>query len=285
MNIIKYLTQITKKNLRVFLQQVVFYFIVLVLSYFFALTIFNYLRDLSDKTTKLNHKIMYDTFSNILFYIIITSGVFFVLVKLGFNLNTILVVLGSVGLAIALALQESITNVTAGFMILFLEYYDKGDLVEIDGIVGYVESFNLFNTTIKNLDKITITFPNKEIVGKPLTNFYKSETAQVSFLINVSNYDKTVNINEISDKIVKSLRDNCKYVIDKNDVRVTVSDLSNAGTVLKVKFAIESKNYISAKNDSQKIVRDTIKDSNIFLLDYYYSDKDKDKEDADKPKK
>ena len=263
MNIIKYLTQKTKKNLREILLQFAFYILVLILSYFIALTVFNYVRDLSDKTTKLNHKIMYDTFSNILFYIIITSGIFFVLVKLGFNLNTVLVVLGSVGLAIALALQESITNITSGLMILFLEYYDKGDLIETDGIVGYVDSFNLFNTTIKNLDKITITFPNKEIIGKPLTNFYKSETAQVSFLINVSNYDKTVNVNEISDKIVKSLQDNCKYVIDKNDVRVTVSDMSNAGTILKVKFAIESK-Y-----------------SNIFLLDYYYSDK----EETDKPTK
>jgi hypothetical protein len=80
---------------------------------------------------------------------------------------------------------------------------------------------------------------------------------------------------------VKSLQDNCKYVIDKDDVRVTVSDMSNAGTILKVRFAIESKNYIDAKNDSQKIVRDTIKDSNIFLLDYYYSDK----EEEDKPTK
>ena len=281
MNIAKYLIQKTNKSIITLLPRLGLYILVLILSYFIALTTFSYLRDLSDKTIKINHKLMYDTFSNILFYVIILSGVFFVLVQLGFNLNTILVVLGSVGLAIALALQESITNVTSGLMILFLEYYDKGDLIETDGIVGYVDNFNLFNTTLKNLDKVTITFPNKEIIGKPLTNFYKSETAQVSFLINVSNYDKTVNINEISDKIVKSLQDNCKYVIDNNDVRVTVSDMSNAGTILKVKFAIESKNYIDAKNDSQKIVRDTIKDSNIFLLDYYYSDK----EEADNPTK
>ena len=282
MNITKYMTIRTRKNMKLFVPQLGFYSIVLILSYFIALTFFNYIKRLSDKTTKTNRKIVYDIFSQSVFYLILTSCILFVLVQLGFNLNTILVVLASVGFAIALALQESITNITSGIVILFLEYYDIGDLIETDGIVGYVESFNLFNTTIKNLDKVSITFPNKEIVSKPLTNFYRSNTAQVSFLINVANSDKSININEISDKIVKALQDNCKYIIDPNDVHVIVSDLSNAGTVLKVKFPIESKNYIDAKNDSQRIVRETIKDSNIFLLDYYYLNN---KDDKDKNKK
>jgi small conductance mechanosensitive channel len=258
--------------MREILPKIGFYILVLLFAYITAFAAFTYLKSLSQTTDKNNHKIIYEAFSKISFYFILTGGVLFVLVKLGFNLNTILVVMSSVGLALALALQESIKNITSGIMILFMEYYEIGDLIDTDGKVGYIDSFNLFNTAIKNLDGHIITVPNMEIINKPLTNFYKSTNAYVSFLVNVSNYDKKVDINEISNKIVKILQEKCQYVIDKNDVHASVSDLSTTGTILKVKFSIESRNYIAAKNDGMNIVRETIKENGIFLLDYYYSE-------------
>jgi small conductance mechanosensitive channel len=198
----------------------------------------------------------------------------FVLVELGFDLNTILVVLGSIGLAIALAVKDSITNVTSGFMILFLNYYNIGDLIETDKTMGYVNSFNLFNTTIKDLDNVLVNIPNSSMVSNALTNYYKEKNMKLAFNVNISNYEKSTNIEEVSAALKEALAENCSFVLDKNDIAINVADLSKEGTLLKIKFPIESKNYFPAKNMAHNIVRETIREKNVFLLDYYYKDKE-----------
>jgi small conductance mechanosensitive channel len=235
--------------------------------------VYNYIQYVSNSSsTTNNNKIIIETVSDVSYYVILSVGIIFVLVELGFDLNTILVVLGSIGLAVALAVKDSITNVTSGFMILFLNYYDIGDLIETDKTIGYVNSFNLFNTTIKDLDNVLVNIPNSSIVSNALTNYYKEKTMKVSLIVNVSNYEKSTNIEELSIALKDALSEKCEFIIDKNEIKVNVADLSKEGTGLKVKFPIESRNYLAAKNKAHNIIRETIREKNVFLLDYYYKD-------------
>jgi len=258
---------------------VVKFFIILLITVFFACLaalVYNYIQYVSNFSSSLtnNNKIIIETVSHVSYYVILSVGIMFVLVELGFDLNTILVVLGSVGLAIALAVKDSVTNIASGFMILFLNYYDIGDLIETDKTMGYVDSFNLFNTTVKDLNQVLINIPNSSIVNGALTNYYKEKTIKLSFMVNISNYEKSINIEEISLALKNALAEKCSYIIDKNEITVNVNDLSKEGTTLKVKFPIESKNYVAAKNMAHNIVRETIREQKVFLLDYYYKDKD-----------
>jgi hypothetical protein len=97
---------------------------------------------------------------------------------------------------------------------------------------------------------------------------------KLSFTVNISNFEKSTNIEEVSMALKEALAKKCDYVIDKNAITVNVNDLSKEGTLLKIKFPIESKNYVAAKNMAHNIVRETIRENNVFLLDYYYKDKD-----------
>lgn len=249
------------------------YIVILLLFYLLALGVSNYIKIfLGNNDTTSNNKIILETFSQISFYAILSVGIIYILVKLGFNLNTILVLIGSAGLAIALALQNSITNVASGFIILFLQYYDIGDLIEINNTLGHVDSFNLFNTTIKDLDDVSTNIPNTTIVNGALTNYYKNKDMHLSFFVTISNYDNSININDLSSKIVNELQNNCTYVTDKDNVKVKIYDLSKEGTKIKVVVPIESKNYINAKYMAQEIVRELMRINNVYLIDYYYKE-------------
>jgi small conductance mechanosensitive channel len=258
---------------------VVKFFLTLIITIFFsclAALVYNYIQYISNFSSSPlanNNKIIIETVSHVSYYAILTVGIMFVLVELGFNLNTILVVLGSIGLAIALAVKDSITNVTSGFMILFLNYYNIGDLVETSNVMGFINSFNLFNTTIKDLDNVLVNIPNSSMLNNALTNYYKEKTMKVSLIVSVSNYEKTTNIEQLSRALTDALSEKCEFITDKNDIRVNVADLSKEGTRLKVKFPIESINYLAAKNMAHNIVRETLREEEVFLLDYYYKDK------------
>jgi len=254
------------------------FFVILFITIFFAALstiVYNSIQNISKNSPTItnNNKIIFQTVSDVLYYVILFIGIVFVLVQFGFNLNTILVALGSVGLAIALALQNSMTNIAAGFIIMFLNYYDIGDLIEINDKLGYIHSFNLFNTVVKDLNDTLINIPNSSIVNGVLTNYYKEKNIKVSFKVNISNYEKKTKINEVLRVIKESLAEKCDLIIDKNEIKVNVNDLSKEGTLLSVSFPVESKNYLSAKSMGQNIVRETIRVLNVNLLDNYYNEK------------
>lgn len=122
----------------------------------------------SDHATKKENKdlINYEL-NNIIYYIILITGIIFALFNLQIQTSTLLTVLGSAGIAIALSLQTILTNVTSGLYIGCNNLYKIGDMIQITSpsgqlYKGNVSSFNLFNTTITD-NKNSIIIPNTMI--------------------------------------------------------------------------------------------------------------------------
>ena len=78
---------------------------------------------------------------------------------LGVQIATILALLGSIGLAIGLALQGSLANFAGGILILLFKPFEKGDFVTIKGIDGFVTKIDLLYTTLLTRLNRVITIP------------------------------------------------------------------------------------------------------------------------------
>jgi len=217
-----------------------------------------------------NGKILFKTIGDLAFYGILTLGIVFTLVNLGLEINTVFVVLGSVGLAIALALQDTISNVSSGVMILLLNYYDIGDFIEIDKNIGAVEKFDLLTTTIKNPNGIMVKIPNNMITKGVLINYQKNEDIFYSFDINISNYEKN-NLDDFIKITKEEIKNNLQYVSDKEKIKVFISDVSSEGTKITVKIPIKSHDMVNIKQIAIQFVRKIAIDNNLYLLDYFYS--------------
>ena len=256
---------------------------VIFISYILAQLAFNHITRVDvHKETVQNGKIIFKTLGDVAFFSIIGFGIIVVLVNLGFELSTLFVVLGSVGLAVALALQDTISNISSGIMILLLNYYDIGDLIEIDDKMGHVDKFDLFTTSLKNMDGVLIKMPNNLITKGVLINYYKSEELFVSFIVTISNADKQINYDDIFEKIKKRILEKIPSIVNNDNVKITIFDMSSEGTKVKIKFPIKPQNYIESKVLGQKMAHDVLMENKIYMLDYYYLENDKSSESVNK---
>ena len=118
----------------------------------------------------------------------IIIGVLFgliILQSLGVQITPLLGALGVGGLAVALALQETLANLFAGIVIILSKQLRPNDFVQLSsGEQGYVEDISWRNTTIRSLPNNMIIVPNAELSTTIITNYYQPEQ-QMSVLVNV----------------------------------------------------------------------------------------------------
>lgn len=89
----------------------------------------------------------------------------------GVPTTSLLAVVGAAGLAIGLALKDSLSNIASGVMLIVLRPFHTGDSVQIAGLEGVVESVRIFHTTMVTADNREIILPNSQITASPIINY------------------------------------------------------------------------------------------------------------------
>jgi small conductance mechanosensitive channel len=112
-------------------------------------------------------------------YAIIIVGLMMVLQQLGVKTTSVLAVLSGLLLGIGLALQGALSNVAAGVMLLLFRPYRVGDVVEIGGRTGTVQSLDLMVTELNTPDNLRVTAPNGKIFGDFIINYTKPNRRRV----------------------------------------------------------------------------------------------------------
>jgi small conductance mechanosensitive channel len=99
-----------------------------------------------------------------------------------------LAILGAAGLAVALALQGSLSNFASGVLIIVFRPFKSGDFVEVAGISGVVQRIDIFQTIFKTIDNKRVIVPNSQITGGAITNYSAEAQRRVDLVIGIS-YD------------------------------------------------------------------------------------------------
>jgi len=111
-------------------------------------------------------------FGNVLAVIIFIIGMLVILQSLGISITPLLTALGVGGLAVALALQDTLSNFFAGFHILASRQMSPGDYIKLDsGEEGYVTDITWRNTSIRSLKNNIQVIPNSKMASTILTNY------------------------------------------------------------------------------------------------------------------
>jgi small-conductance mechanosensitive channel len=111
-------------------------------------------------------------FSKSLNFLIALVGLIVILDHFGINIGSLLVSLGVGSLAVALAAQETLANMIAGFVILVDRPFRIGDRIDAtSGVVGDVLAIGLRSTRVLNFDNNVVIIPNADLVKARVTNF------------------------------------------------------------------------------------------------------------------
>jgi small conductance mechanosensitive channel len=129
--------------------------------------------------------------SNLVYILLVTLVVMTAVSTLGVDTTGFLAILGATGLAVGLALKDSLSNFSAGVMLVFFRPFRVGDFIEAAGIAGTVDSIKIFSTVLKTPDNRVITVPNALIYGATITNYSAEPTRRVDLTIGIG-YDDDI---------------------------------------------------------------------------------------------
>ncbi|WP_170185847.1 mechanosensitive ion channel family protein [Pseudoxanthomonas dokdonensis] len=126
-------------------------------------------------------------FLNKLVYVILLVLVVLTIMPIfGIPVTSFFAVLGAAGLAIGLALKDSLSNVASGVMLVSLKPFRVGNLVTIAGETGKVESVSIFQTTLRGADNQTIVLPNSLITADSIINLTPDVMRRIELVVGIS---------------------------------------------------------------------------------------------------
>ncbi len=129
--------------------------------------------------------------ANLARYLILVIVLVAALAQFGVETASILAVLGTIGLGIGLALQGTLSNVAAGFMLLFLRPFKVGDYIDAEGLAGTVEDVGLFCTQLTTFDGLYLVAPNNQIWSRSITNYSHLPTRRMDIVVSIAYEDDT----------------------------------------------------------------------------------------------
>jgi small conductance mechanosensitive channel len=112
-------------------------------------------------------------------YAILLAALYAALTQAGIEAASLLAVFGAAGLAIALAVQGTLSNIAAGIMLIFLRSMKVGDYVQTPSVEGTVLEIGLFTSNLRRADGVFVTVPNAQIWGSQITNFSRFDERRV----------------------------------------------------------------------------------------------------------
>lgn len=104
-----------------------------------------------------------------------------VLQMIGIPMTTFIAALSAAGLAIGLALQNSLTNLASGIIIVSTKPFKSGDYISVNGVEGTVKSIQILTTTITTIDNKNVIIPNSVITSNSVTNYHSNDKRRVNY--------------------------------------------------------------------------------------------------------
>lgn len=121
----------------------------------------------------------------------------------GFEVTSLVTLIGAAGLAIGLSLQGELQNFAGGVMLLFFKPFEMEDYITVGQYTGKVEEIQIFNTKLRTADSHQVILPNKMLSNEVITNYTKSDIMTIQIPISIV----------ITDFNWDTLEQKCKEVI------------------------------------------------------------------------
>jgi small conductance mechanosensitive channel len=171
--------------------------------------------------------------------------------QIGIQTTSFIAILGAAGLAIGLALQGSLANFAAGFLLIIFRPFKVGDVVEAAGVTGKVEVIQIFTTTLKTPDNKTIIIPNAKLGGDNIINYSTQENRRVDMTVGVS-YDADLKqvrtiLEDIVSKDERILKDPAHQIV--------VGELADNSVNFFVRVWVKSADYWDVYFDANETVK------------------------------
>lgn len=174
-----------------------------------------------------------------LYYMLMVVVLLAALDQLGVDTTSALAALGAAGLAVGLALKDSLSNFAAGVMIVVFHPFRLGDYVEAAGTAGSVVEVDMFSTTLLTPDNKRVIIPNRLIYGDTIINYSAEDTRRVDMVFGIA-YDDDI---EQARGIIESALAADERILQEPVATVAVSELADNSVNFVVRPWVKKEDY------------------------------------------
>lgn len=181
---------------------------------------------------------------------------------LGLNMTSFITILGTIGVAVGLSLQGSLSNIAGGLIILIFKPFKIGDFITVDGSSGTVKEIGIFYTQLTTADNSKIIIPNSVVSSQTLTNASDQKTRRVDINVSVS-YDSDI---EKVKNILLEIANNHPDVLKEPAVPMArISSHGDNAIEFTFRSWVKSENYWDVKFDMLETIKNKFDENGISI--------------------
>jgi small conductance mechanosensitive channel len=200
-------------------------------------------------------------FDDVIYYILIVVVTLTALEQVGVESTSFLAIIGAAGLAVGLALKDSLSNFASGVMIIFFKPFKIGDVVTAGGVTGKITEVHLFNTEFTTPDNQKILVPNGAITAGSIVNINAHPKRRVDLTVGVGYGD---DLKKAKDTITKIIESNEKVLLD-DGITVAVSELGDSSVNFVVRAWVMTPDYWDVKWGLTEEIKNTFDKEGISI--------------------
>lgn len=181
--------------------------------------------------------------------------------RLGVPVASLLAALGAAGLALALAMRESLSNLAAGVLLVITRPFRAGDFVDIAGQQGEVQRIDLLQTVLIAADNRVITFPNAQVMNQPIINFSTCSERRLDLPVSIAYEDDPTRALEV----IRRVLDEHPRVLKTREPQLLVQRFGASSVELAVRPWVRNGETLVAQSELLAAIKNALDESGITI--------------------
>ena len=198
---------------------------------------------------------------NIAYYTLLILVIITAVGQLGINTTSFLTIVGAAGLAVGLALKDSLSNFASGVMLILFRPFQVGDFVEAGGVTGAVQGITMFNTILNTPDNQQVIVPNGIITSNVITNVTANTTRRVDLVVGISYEDDVAKAKEVLTGVINA---ETRILTDPVPT-IAVSELGDSSVNFVVRPWVKTEDYWDVYFDLTEKIKITLDKEGISI--------------------
>jgi small conductance mechanosensitive channel len=200
-------------------------------------------------------------FRGVITYGVVIVCAIMILDNFGFNTTSLIALLGAAGVAVGLALKDTLSNIAAGIFLLFLRHFQKGDFIEFGSFMGSVKEISLFATILETGDGIYISAPNASLWGVPVKNYSRNGRRRMDFSVMIAYADSI----DTAFAVLREIAASETRFLAEPPPQIMVQSMADSGVNIMLRAWADAAVYWSVYWDQMRNIKEKIEAAGLTI--------------------
>lgn len=190
--------------------------------------------------------------TQIINYALLVGLILICLNQIGIPTTSFVAAFGAFGLGIGLALQNNLSNLASGLLILIFKPFRAGHVIQVGDIIGSVKSIQFMYTVITTKDQRNVYIPNSILTSQTITNIAYTTERVIPFMFDIG-YN---NDHHEAIKILKNIFAADKRVLNPKNMEIGIAEFGDNSVRIAAFARVKSKDFLDVQYGIMSDVKD-----------------------------